>query len=173
MLLRQGPFFVTTRIALQGHILFFQIKGGQLNGTNVLLQTMRWNNRMVRCPRGWARVMSYDWWYLTQATPVAEEALPITSNRRPYAGDQRDCCGRPSPTIYLSTSCFSWLSARFCLYNTSCVWRHSSSYYTAALIKPWLLVGRQIALHLLRRIIWDVLIGRRFSKGLLNALDLS
>lgn len=100
MLLRQGPFFVTTRIALQGHILFFQIKGGQLNGTNVLLQTMRWNNRMVRCPRGWARVMSYDWWYLTQATPVAEEALPITSNRRPYAGDQRDCCGRPSPTIY-------------------------------------------------------------------------
>lgn len=77
-------------------------------------------------------VMTDDLWHRGSG---GRRGPRITSIAAHMQGIRGTAVADPPP---LSTSCFSWLSARFCLYNTSCVWRHSSSHYTAALIKPWL-----------------------------------
>ena len=131
----------------------------------IWLKTMKWNNRMPEKSKTKTSMLDELWWSLGgSGGRWGLWITPITGHMQGIS-DQRGCwCWSwPSPTI--STSCFSWLSARFCLYNTSCVWRHSSSYYTASLIKPWLWARgaykqSSVYCNLLCCIIWDLIIWR-------------
>lgn len=136
--LKAWPFCLES-IALWGHISFSQMRG-QLNGTNLWWRMMRLNNNLGSSI--WNKdehiqwIMTDDLW---QSDSGGRRGLWITSIAGHMQGITGTAVADPPP---LSTSCFSCLSARFCLYNTSCVWRHSSLYYTAALIQPWLLTRR-------------------------------
>lgn len=103
------------------HIFFSQIKEAR-SRNNLWLQTMYGNKRLVKWSSRWV----LHWLVIPdRANLLAERAIWITA-------ESVICRGISWPSPHRSTSCFSWLSAHFCLYNTNCVWRCSSSYYTAA-----------------------------------------
>lgn len=103
------------------HIFFSQIKEAR-SRNNLWLQTMHGNKRLVKWSSRWV----IHWLVIPdRANLLAERAIWITA-------ESVICRGISWPSPHRSTSCFSWLSAHFCLYNTNCVWRCSSSYYTAA-----------------------------------------
>lgn len=89
---------------VEPYLIFSQIKG-QLNGSNVWLQTMKCNNRMVRCLRSQAastRTSTWDvlWLMISRTVAlVAQETSDLLLLQAICRGSEGCYCW-PSPTIY-------------------------------------------------------------------------
>lgn len=104
---------------------------GQSNGTNLWVQTVAGKNKIIE-----SRIQHKDkhvWWVMTDDPPTQFQWRPPNCfHCWPHAGAEKTTTADPPPL--LSTSCFSCLSPCLCLYNPSCVWGLSNSYYIAAIV---------------------------------------